>query len=187
MIENSWLFSYTGSNGTDQWSWNTCPGMQKADSGGRTELSIPLDVLFQGNINQNIEFIIEVNQASSPYSQLDIAPENYKSQYYLYKITGTSAVGERRGNSPLYYSLSQNYPNPFNPSTVISYQLPVMSRVTLKVYDVLGREIKTLVDKLEAPGKREVKFDGSNLPSGIYFYSLHAGNYSETKKLVLIK
>jgi hypothetical protein len=89
------------------------------------------------------------------------------------------------------YSLSQNYPNPFNPSTVINYELPMFSYVTLKVYDLLGREIKTLVDEQENAGNYFVSFDASStaggLPSGIYFYQIQAGNFIQTRKLVLLK
>jgi len=85
------------------------------------------------------------------------------------------------------FLLSQNYPNPFNPSTVITYQLPVSSGVTLKVYDVLGNEVATLVDEEKSAGSYEVNFNASILSSGIYFYKLQAGSFSETKKLILLK
>ncbi len=85
------------------------------------------------------------------------------------------------------FSLSQNYPNPFNPNTVISYRLPVTSNVTLKVYDILGREVATLVNEEKPAGEYEVEFDGSALPSGIYFYQLRARQYSETKKMILLR
>jgi hypothetical protein len=88
---------------------------------------------------------------------------------------------------PSKFYLEQNYPNPFNPSTVISYQLPVTSDVTLKVYDILGREVATLVDEMKSAGSCEVKFDASKLSSGIYFYKIQAGSYTETRKLVLMK
>ncbi|GEM_PF-959347 len=85
------------------------------------------------------------------------------------------------------FSLDQNYPNPFNPSTVISYRLPFNSSVTLKVYDVLGREVETLVSDHQNAGSYSVTFNVGNLPSGIYFYRLKTGTYSETKKLVLLR
>jgi hypothetical protein len=85
------------------------------------------------------------------------------------------------------FNLEQNYPNPFNPSTVISYRLPVSSNVTLKVYDVLGNEVATLVNEEKQPGNYEVEFNASNLPSGIYFYKLQAGDYNQTKKMVLLR
>jgi photosystem II stability/assembly factor-like uncharacterized protein len=85
------------------------------------------------------------------------------------------------------YSLSQNYPNPFNPSTVISYQLPISGKVSIKVYDILGREIVALIMEEKPAGNYEVEFDGTVLPSGIYFYRLQAGEFIESKKMVLLK
>ncbi len=91
---------------------------------------------------------------------------------------------------PVIFSLEQNYPNPFNPSTVISYQLPVNSYVTLKVYDLLGNEVATLVNGQKPAGKYEVEFSaGQNLSlsSGVYFYTIKAGDYISSKKMLLIK
>jgi len=85
------------------------------------------------------------------------------------------------------YTLSQNYPNPFNPTTTIKYQIPELSFVTLKVYDVLGNEVASLIKEEKPAGSYEVEFNGSDLTSGIYFYTLIAGNYSNTKKLVILK
>jgi len=85
------------------------------------------------------------------------------------------------------FLLEQNYPNPFNPTTLISYQLPVSSEVTLKVYNTLGKEITTLVSEELAVGSHKVEFDASELPSGIYFYQLIANKYIETKKMILLK
>jgi len=85
------------------------------------------------------------------------------------------------------FSLSQNYPNPFNPETVISYQLAVNSHAVIKVYDVLGNLVETLVNEKLAAGKYSVKFDGLNLQSGIYFYKLEAGSFSKVMKMALIK
>jgi poly(3-hydroxybutyrate) depolymerase len=88
---------------------------------------------------------------------------------------------------PTNFLLSQNYPNPFNPSTNISWQSPVGSWQTLKVYDLMGREVATLVDEFKSAGNYEVNFDASKLSSGTYFYTLQAGDFSQTKKLILIK
>ncbi|MBK7104558.1 MAG: T9SS type A sorting domain-containing protein [Ignavibacteriae bacterium] len=88
---------------------------------------------------------------------------------------------------PKQYSLSQNYPNPFNPLTTINYQLPKDGHVTLKIYDMLGKEVITLVNEFKTSGKYNIKFDGSNLSSGVYFYKIEAGNFSDTKKLILMK
>ncbi|MCH7964551.1 MAG: lamin tail domain-containing protein [Bacteroidetes bacterium] len=90
-------------------------------------------------------------------------------------------------DAPLEFELSQNFPNPFNPSTKINYQIPKLSLVTLKVYDVLGNEVATLVNEEKSAGNYEVEFNATTLPSGIYFYKLQAGSFVETKKMVLMK
>ncbi|MBT8380666.1 MAG: T9SS type A sorting domain-containing protein [Ignavibacteria bacterium] len=90
-------------------------------------------------------------------------------------------------NSVNNFSLSQNYPNPFNPTTIINYQLSEHSFVTIKVYDVLGKEIVALVNEQKPAGNYEIQLDGNGLTSGIYFYQLKAGSFVETKKMVLIK
>jgi len=89
--------------------------------------------------------------------------------------------------TPKEFSLAQNYPNPFNPITKISWQSPVGSWQTLKIYDVLGNEVATFVDEYKPAGSYEVEFDGSHLSSGIYFYELRAGEFVQTKKLILMK
>ena len=87
----------------------------------------------------------------------------------------------------IQYSLKQNYPNPFNPSTTISYSLPTRQNVTLKIYNILGKEIATLVKEEKPEGNYTVNFNAGKLPSGVYFYSIRAGTFSETKKLLLLK
>ena len=89
---------------------------------------------------------------------------------------------------PDVYSLSQNYPNPFNPSTTINFSIPKSSDVSLRVYDVLGKEIATLVDEFKNAGSYSVDFNAtSGLTSGVYFYTITTGNFTDTKKLMLIK
>jgi len=92
------------------------------------------------------------------------------------------------GNSiPESFKLAQNYPNPFNPTTNINYDLPVSEFVSLKIYDQLGKEVATLVNERQSAGSYRVEFDGSNFSSGIYFYTLSAGEFKETKKMLLVK
>ena len=81
----------------------------------------------------------------------------------------------------------QNYPNPFNPSTTINYQLPKDGFVTLIIYDILGREVKTLVNEYKAQGRYEVNFNASNLASGVYIYRIKVNDFSTSKKLLLMK
>jgi len=83
--------------------------------------------------------------------------------------------------------LYQNYPNPFNPITKISFDVPEKNNVTIKIYDVIGRLIKVLLNETKDAGSYSVTFDGTNLPSGIYYYEIEAGNYTAAKKMALIK
>ena len=99
-------------------------------------------------------------------------------------ITGIKQVDK---NVPASFELSQNYPNPFNPSTVIKYSVPNAHLVTLKVYNLLGQQVATLINKQQNPGNYEVTFDASKLASGIYFYNLQAGSFNATKKMILVK
>ena len=112
--------------------------------------------------------------------------------YVIY--TEPNDVETQKGISPILFSLSQNFPNPFNPSTTIKYSIPHTSgnstraqKVELTVYNSLGQKIATLVNKAQAPGNYIVRFNAKNLPSGVYFYRLRAGNFSATKKMILLK
>jgi photosystem II stability/assembly factor-like uncharacterized protein len=115
--------------------------------------------------------------------------------YSLYKTTTSTVISvEEENELPTTFYLEQNYPNPFNPSTVISYQIPASlntskgrTLVTLKVYDVLGNEIATLVDEYREAGRNEVTFDASKLASGMYLYRLQAGSFIQTKKMILLR
>ena len=98
----------------------------------------------------------------------------------------TSALDEAVG-IPTVYSLSQNYPNPFNPATTIEYQIPKQSLVKLTIFDLLGREITTLVNEQKGAGTYSVKFEASSLSGGVYFYKLEAGNFIQTRKLLFLK
>ena len=99
----------------------------------------------------------------------------------------TTTDVSRETSIPVEFKLEQNYPNPFNPVTVIKFKVPSSQVVTLKVYDLLGREVATMVNEEKQPGSYEVKFDGSNLASGMYIYQLQAGNFVQVKKMMLIK
>lgn len=90
------------------------------------------------------------------------------------------------------FRLDQNYPNPFNPNTIISYTIPQIGdlseiNVKLKIYDVLGKQVKVLVNQVKKPGNYEVDFNATNLTSGVYYYQLSAGEYLQTKKMILLK
>jgi hypothetical protein len=96
-------------------------------------------------------------------------------------------ANETGGATPAKFALEQNYPNPFNPATTIKFSIPEQSRVTLKIYDVLGREVSTLVNEVRNAGNHEVNFNASNLASGMYIYSIKAGDYNASRKMMLLK
>lgn len=111
----------------------------------------------------------------------------YWSMVVIQLDTTVTAVDSRQNNLPKSFSLGQNFPNPFNPTTVIDYRLPSTGYVSLKVYDVLGRVVATLVDQRQGAGKYSVTFDGGRLPSGVYFYRLSSGDHTEIRKMMLVK
>jgi photosystem II stability/assembly factor-like uncharacterized protein len=102
-------------------------------------------------------------------------------------LNNISDVIEISNKIPLKYNLSQNHPNPFNPTTLINYQLPITGHVILKIYDMLGKEVAKLVDEEKIAGDYKVTFNGTNLSSGVYFYRLTTGYFSQTKKMLLLK
>jgi ligand-binding sensor domain-containing protein len=96
-------------------------------------------------------------------------------------------VDDGNGGVPLTYALDQNYPNPFNPNTIVSYQLPIAGRVSIGVYDLLGREVAVLMDEDKAPGTYRIEFDGAKLASGVYICRMTAGGFVECRKMILMK
>jgi hypothetical protein len=132
---------------------------------------------------------------STEHHSYSFVDENLSEGYYQYRLKQIdfdgsfeySKIIEAEINSLINFSLEQNYPNPFNPSTKISWQSAVNSKQTLKVFDLLGREVATLVDEYKPAGRYEVEFNAGDLPSGVYFYTLQAGSCTATKKFILMK
>ncbi len=122
---------------------------------------------------------------------------NTSSDFITLKYSNLTPIQPVSTELPSQYSLSQNYPNPFNPSTKINFAIPLLRGVTgeagrgvftsIKVYDILGNEITTLVNQHLTPGTYSVNWDASNFPSGIYFYRLSFGEFTETNKMILLK
>ena len=107
--------------------------------------------------------------------------------YDLYSQVVATEIKPYWSKMPLEFKLLQNYPNPFNPTTTIKYSLTKLSFVAIKVFDVLGKEINTIENEVKAPGNYEIEFHTSNIPSGVYFYRLQAGDFVDTKKMLLLK
>ncbi len=150
---------------------------------------------------QNIGFVKGNGNSNAPkhysFTDNEIGTGKYFYRLKQIDIDGKykySRVVELDMGMPKKYDLSQNYPNPFNPTTTIKYSIPVspvgdenFRPVQLKIYDILGKEVTTLVNKNQAPGNYTVNFDASDLPSGIYFYRITAGSFTETKKMILLR
>ena len=113
--------------------------------------------------------------------------ENPKGKVYIYSKINFTDIENSNLNPLSSFTLKQNYPNPFNPSTNIQYSIATRQFVTLKVYNVLGKEIATLVNEEKPAGNYEIKFDASKLASGIYYYQMRVSEYVETKKMILLK
>lgn len=143
-----------------------------------------------------VDIKIHTNISDSVYTVFNSA----QSQEFLFNVAGTLSsvtfdpfnkiLKEKTGDEPvesIEFRLGQNYPNPFNPFTVISYTVRAADNVLLKVFDLSGREVKTLVNEKQKPGNYEVRYSPENLSSGVYFYKLSSGDMAETKKMVYIK
>ena len=145
--------------------------IEKIGSQDSANVVFPFDVLWETDLNKTDTLLFVINGKSGRWT---------KEILIGYEL-------------PKEYNLDQNYPNPFNPSTVISYQLPAAGRVVLKVYNVLGSEVATLVNDFQPAGKHLVTFysqqssDNYRLASGIYIYRLQAGNFTSVKKMILMK
>ena len=141
----------------------------------------PSAIVSQNNLTISSQI---VDSISKKYVMFDVVPD--EGDILISKSTSTS-VNANNKSILLRPILMQNYPNPFNPKTKINYTIKKESYVTIKVYDLYGREIVVLVNEEKSPGNYEVEFNGSNLSSGVYFYKIRAGNFINTKKLILMK
>jgi Secretion system C-terminal sorting domain len=161
------------------------------------EISIPVGA-FSGN-----KFFIGINDFGQTAPSYILAPgcgfsvptvitvpPGFTDQHYVMSVTGdtTSAVGIEDGvNTLITFSLDQNYPNPFNPTTQIKYSIPIAEVISIKVFDIRGKEVATLVDEFKNAGEYVVEFDGSRLSNGVYFYQIRAGSFTQTKRMILMK
>lgn len=169
-------------------NWQTATEVNNI--GFSVERSCPPD----GNNWATIGFVQGSGNSNSPrsYSFTDTQTDKTVLKYRLKQIDTDgkykySDVAEVNMSIPATFALNQNYPNPFNPATVISYQIPAAGLVTLKVYDLLGKEVSTLVNEQKNAGTYEIKFDGGKLSSGVYYYQLVSGSFVATRKFILMK
>ena len=158
----------------------TSPRFYNKTVGSWTKEAIDISAIAGGSAALKIRFSMISNGATT-------ADGIYIDDIRLtgYNVTPTGIV--LNNEIPVEYSLSQNYPNPFNPSTVINYQVKNQDFVSLKVFDMLGKEVVTLVNENQTAGNYSVSFDGSRLSSGLYYYKIQSGDFTDTKKMLLIK
>lgn len=142
---------------------------------------------------EKIGFVLGCGNSNSPktYSFIDNKSLDGKLQYRLKQIDNNGAFKYTTtievGTGSLKYDLVQNYPNPFNPLTIITYSISTSSNVKVEVFNVLGKQIATLVNENQAKGNYKVNFDAAGLCSGIYYYKIQSGNFSTAKKMLLLK
>lgn len=173
------------------WIFNPYDSLMTIDSIKFTSSDFILTDSFPNELNplDSIELHISFHPLTAGIflTGLDVY-DNYAKHTINLLATGYGITNlENVINQRLKFELSQNYPNPFNPSTTISWQSPVGSWQTLKVYDVLGNEVATLVNEYRNAGGYEVNFDANRLASGVYYYQLKAGNFIQTKKMIYLK
>jgi DNA-binding beta-propeller fold protein YncE len=181
-------------------AWNPATGKLwvSNDPRGDTSLTGPIWAEFDAETNQltGVQFAWD-NPVDGEYARgIDFSPDG-KIAYVGTFSTGTARirkyvnegtdVKELGTGVPSEFNLSQNYPNPFNPTTVINFSIPESGLVTLKVYNTLGQEVAELVNAVKAAGNYEVNFDASQLATGMYIYKIQAGNFTATKKMMLLK
>ncbi len=161
-----------------------------------TKLNNAIKKYNQGNISTLInELEAFLNQLNAFVNGGKLSPEEAQPIFdYVNRIIAAtnsllskSVVQNTASEIPKEYSLNQNYPNPFNPSTTINWQLPASSHVSLKIYDIIGNEVATLINEEKEAGYYQIKFNASNLASGVYLYCLKAGDYLSAKKMILLK
>jgi len=203
-VYDMWVFNFFGHPGrADIWTYAFVPGMGRY---GPIDLyrnvRIPADSIGMNDVSQNVpgpapagDYVFVGYVGRYPSTIID-------SSYFYFSKEGSVSGGigdwsssgllfkggdETAFNLPSHYGLYQNYPNPFNASTVINYELPVDGHVRLEVYNTLGQRVATLVDSKQQAGYRSVVWDASKISSGLYFYKLTAGDFTESRRMMLVK
>lgn len=175
-----WYTGYT--QDTSYWNWLNYGSIQQMyPSGVEGPVTIPSQDFI--NLNPNDSVIIYYAFAIGT-DEADVISGILEAQI---KYNTVLSIGNKISEIPQDFSLAQNYPNPFNPNTKIQFSVNKSEFISLKVFDLLGNEIAILVNEELTPGVYQYNFDASNLSSGVYYYKLQSGNYSETKKMILMR
>ncbi len=183
---SSFTSSVIGSSVTLNWSTSSELNNMSFDieksNGGNGTWTVAGTVAGSGTTNEVRNYSFTDKGLASGTYEYRLKQTDYNGNFEYHYLSGEVIIG-----IPVEFSLSQNYPNPFNPSTKINFDIPANSLVTLKVYDVIGNEVMTLVNGQKEAGSYTVNFNASNLSSGIYIYKIQAGDFSAIKKMTLIK
>jgi len=185
-VDLIYYFDSTGgpSNTTDKILYNSAGITLPGSFGVPTQIS---QFYPQFSTRGYVPILIEYYNAGGDAGALWVGQDGANKRLYFDRLLAVVGVNNNENGIPETYKLSQNYPNPFNPNTKIDFSIPKNSLVTIKVYDVLGKEVAILVNKDFVVGSYTVDFNASSLTSGVYFYTISAGDFTETKKLVLVK
>lgn len=167
----------------------TVDGIFYKDSVFQPTDTFPIKLLPASNIDLNFDFLPADSSEirDTAYIVTTRNDEMYSLPVILIGNSTITDLKEKNNNIPIEFNLAQNFPNPFNPSTIIGYSIAKSRFVTLKIYDILGRLVKTIVNETKPAGTYSVNLNLSNFSNGVYFYKLSAGNFSEVKKMVLLK
>ncbi|MHB8579047.1 MAG: T9SS type A sorting domain-containing protein [Ignavibacteriaceae bacterium] len=174
--------------------WKTLIGAQYKLKLTNGNLTVWQNLNMQNQGFPSCFYSAESNSINNQNNNIDTIFLQFQSEDFIWgtvsKYAYIDIIGDIKkldSNIPKEFKLSNAYPNPFNPTTKIRFDIPRTSQVNLTVYDILGREVEILVDKAMMPGSYEVTFNGNHFASGVYFYGIHAGNFVQAKKLILMK
>jgi hypothetical protein len=181
-------FTYSVNKNTVNLNWSTATetnnkgfDVERAGEGKSDWVRIGY-VEGKGNSNQNTEYSYTDSKLNAGKYHYRVKQIDFNGNYKYHNLSNEVFV-----SVPDKFSLSQNYPNPFNPSTRIDYNLPVDTKVLIKLYDNTGREVAIIVNSTQSAGYYSVQFNGENLSNGVYFYRITAGDFKQVKKMILMK
>ncbi len=187
LIDNSTYYS-GGGNGSSNVApyWRIRSGINQGDAALNTEINLALALQNYSGV-KSVDFETIWGQGHTQAEDNGNADTNFIEWVENCVAAASTGIEQVSESVPSSFRLSQNYPNPFNPTTTITFKIPNTGNVTLKVYDTLGNEVAMLVQGTRSAGEHSVRFDASSLSNGVYFYRLDAGQYTATKKFILVK
>ena len=176
-------YNYSADGGA---TWGTPTALTNTPDGSELFATLADDLEINGTtVKARVLYLKDTTPGASPFAESDAAEEPI--EYMEFEFNAATSVEPIEGTVPETYAMQQNYPNPFNPTTNIVYSIPQSTVVTLKVYDLLGSEVATLVNEFQNAGSYTVDFNAADLANGAYFYRLTAGSFTDVKKMVLMK